>query len=353
MKNEAIHVGDASEVPGQVDPAGVLKTAMRCLLSAMCGLTVNMALICDGAHAQSPGDRATTIVVPFSPGGGTDVLARAIAPKLGDKIGTSVVIENRPGAGAINAAMLTVRAAADGKTLMMASSGEFGINPGLFPKLPYDPLRDFTAVAPVASTPMVMVVHPSSPLKTVVDVVAMAHAQPGKINFGSGGNGSGSHMAAELFLNVTKTRMTHVPYKGSAPSLADLIGTQREMVVFTSLASGAAMIRSGQVRAVAVSSRHRLANLPDVPTFIESGVTGYEIEYWYGLVAPVGLAPELRARLNTAVADILRQPDVMSTLAAQGVRPLVKSPDEFSEFIAADIERWRTVIRSANIKPDQ
>ena len=325
---------------------------MKKIIALVGILTLIVDLLSVPAFAQIASTRATTLVVPFAPGGGTDVLARALAPKMAEMLGTSVIIDNRPGAGGVTAAMLTLRAAPDGKTLMVGSSGEFAINPGLFPKLPYDVSRDFTAVTPIASTPMVLVVHPSSQIRTVKDLVNLAQANPGKINFGSGGNGSGSHMATELFLYSTKTKLTHIPYKGSGPALADLIGTQQDMVVFTSLASGSAMIRSGQVRAVAISSRHRISGYPDVPTFIESGIPGYEMEYWYGMMGPASMSTEIRARIHTVIVNILNQAEIIANLSRQGVQPMNKTPDEFSAFIIDDMERWRALVKSANIKLD-
>jgi len=317
-------------------------------------LALSLALaapICVPAAAQQ--GRPTSLIIPFSPGGGTDILARQIAPRLGDKLGTSVIVDNKPGAAGAIAAQFTARAPADGRTLMVGSVSEIGINPGLYPKLPYDVARDFVPVTPLASTPMVLVVHPGSPIKTARDLVRMAQERPDKVSYASAGVGSGAHMAAELFFYETKIRMTHIPYKGTGAALADIIGSQRELVLFTTVPSATQLARAGQLRIVAISSRERMPQLPDVPTFIETGVPGYVMEYWYGLVAPAGTPADTLRRIHTASQDVLRQPEMIEALGKQGLVPSHRSPEEFAAFIKNDMDRWAAVVKAANITPDQ
>jgi tripartite-type tricarboxylate transporter receptor subunit TctC len=326
---------------------------MKSVLSVAFALAMIGVVGSGPAHGQAASNKPVALIVPFTPGGGTDVLTRIIAPRLAEKLGTSTIVENRPGASGAIAAQFTARSAPDGKTLMIGSTSEIGINPSLYPKLPYDVTRDFVAVTPIAATPMVLVVHPSSPIKTAKDLVTMAQANPGKINFGSAGAGSGAHMAAELFLYATKTKLTHVPYKGVGAALIDLIGTQRDMVVFTTLPSITAFVQSGQLRAVAVSTRQRVSTLPETPTFIESGVPSYEMEYWYGLMAPAATPADISAKLHAAMGEVLRQPAVIASLDKQGLQPATRTPEEFAAFIKADMEKWAAVVKAANIKLDQ
>ena len=219
--------------------------------------------------AQPRADKPMKLMVPFTPGGGTDIIARMMAPKLTEKLGVSVVVENMPGAAGAIAAQYTARAEPDGSTLMVGSTSEIGINPSLYPKLPYNVARDFVPVTPLASTPMVLVVHPSSSIKLAKDLVTLALANPGKVNFASAGIGSGAHLAAELFLYETQTKMSHIPYKGVGAAISDIIGSQRDLVLFTTLPSATPLARSGKLRVVAVSTKERVAVMPEVPTFIE------------------------------------------------------------------------------------
>ncbi|WP_345589558.1 tripartite tricarboxylate transporter substrate binding protein [Verticiella sediminum] len=308
------------------------------------------AVMMPGANAQDLTGRPVTLIVPFSPGGGTDIIARTVAPRLGERLRTSVVVENRPGAAGSIAAQFTARSAPDGHTLMIGSTSEIGINPSLYADLPYDVDRDFIPVTPLASTPMVLVVDPSSPIKTAADLVQLAREQPGALTFASAGVGSGAHLAAELFLHETKTKMTHVPYKGVGQAFADVIGAQKGMVLFTSLPSATALAASGKLRVVAVSTRERTSLMPDVPTFVEAGIPEYVLEYWYGIVAPAGTPAEVLTTLHAQTADTLRQPEVKETLARQGLAPIDLTPEEFSAFVRADMARWAEVVKAAGLK---
>jgi tripartite-type tricarboxylate transporter receptor subunit TctC len=302
--------------------------------------------------AQPRSDKPIKLMVPFTPGGGTDIIARMMAPKLTEKLGVSVVVENMPGAAGAIAAQYTARAEPDGITLMVGSTSEIGINPSLYPKLPYNVARDFAPVTPLASTPMVLVVHPSSSIKSAKDLVTMALANPGKVNFASAGIGSGAHLAAELFLYETQTKMSHIPYKGVGAAISDIIGSQRDLVLFTTLPSATPLARSGKLRVVAISTKERVSVMPEVPTFIESGVYGYVMEYWYGLIAPAAVSADFRMRMHAVASDILRQQDMVANLSKQGLQPTYRSPEECAAFIKNDMERWAAVVKSANITLD-
>ena len=322
---------------------------MHRLNRVLLGFVFGLGCLSSPLLAQPRSDKPIKLMVPFTPGGGTDILARMMAPKLTEKLGVSVVVENMPGAAGAIAAQYTARAEPDGSTLMVGSTSEIGINPSLYPKLPYNVARDFAPVTPLASTPMVLVVHPSSSIKSAKDLVTMALANPGKVNFASAGIGSGAHLAAELFLYETQTKMAHIPYKGVGAAIADIIGSQRDLVLFTTLPSATPLARSGKLRVVAVSTKERVSVMPEVPTVIESGVSGYVMEYWYGLIAPAAVSPDFRKRIHAMASDILRQPDMVANLSKQGLQPTYRSPEEFAAFIKNDMERWAAVVKSANI----
>ncbi len=305
------------------------------------------------AHSQAVSDRPLSIVIPFAPGGGTDVLARMTMPKIAEKLGTVAVIENRSGAAGAIGAQFTARAAPDGKTLMVGSVSEIGINPSIYPKLPYNVDRDFVAVTALAAAPMVLVVSPTSSIKTAGDLVSQAQANPGKINFGSAGTGSGAHMAAELFIYATKIKLTHVPYKGTGAVAADMLGSQKDMIMFAPLPSIAGLVRGGQLKAVAVTGKQRSPAMPDVPTFIESGVNGFDMDYWYGLVAPAGTPADARRKIYEAALDVFSQPEIVANLAKQGLVPTITNEADFAAFVKADMDKWAQVVQSANIKADE
>ncbi|MBI2226420.1 MAG: tripartite tricarboxylate transporter substrate binding protein, partial [Betaproteobacteria bacterium] len=256
------------------------------------------------AQSQTYPAKPVRIIVPFSPGGGTDIVARTVAPKLADRFGQQVVVDNRVGAAGAIGAEITVRSPPDGYTLMVGSTSEIGIGPSLYSKLPYDVLRDLVPVTPLAATPMVLVVHPSMPVRTAKDLVALARARPGQINYGSAGAGSGAHMAAELFRYLTKADIVHVPYKGVAPAMADVIGGQVQ-VLFTTLPSATAFIKAGRLKALGVASPQRASSMPELATMAESGVPGYEMEYWYGFFAPAATPKDILARIHADTTEVL------------------------------------------------
>jgi tripartite-type tricarboxylate transporter receptor subunit TctC len=314
-------------------------------------LAAALALLAGGAAAQGYPSKPVRIVVPFTPGGSTDILARAIGQKLAESFGQQVLIENRPGAGGSIGAEAVARAAPDGYTLLMGHIGTLAVNPSLYPKLGYDVLRDFAPVAWVARVTNVLVVHPSVPARSVPELVKLAREQPGRLRYGSGGNGSAAHLAVEYFKLRTQTDIVHVPYKGTGPAVTDLLGGQIELMM-----SGAPAlmphVRAGKLRALAISSVQRIDLVADLPTIAESGVAGFEAIQWYGLVAPAGTPAPIVARLNAEVNRALATPELQGRLVAEGAEAAPATPREFGAFIAAEIERWRPVIQQAGLKPE-
>jgi len=312
-------------------------------------LLATLALV---AAAQAlPQDRALRIQVPFAPGGGTDILTRIIAPRLAERLAQPVIAENRPGAGGAIAARYTAAAAPDGQTIMMGTISEIAINPNLNPKIGYDIWKDFALVASVAYAPITVVVHPSVPAKSVQELIALARAKPKRLNYGSAGTGSGSHMGAELFSYLARVEMTHVPYKGVGPAIADTVAGQVQLT-FTTVPSVVNFVRSGQLRSLGVASERRAPQLSDVPTFIEAGMPEYLMDYWYCLVAPAATAKEIQARLNGAARDVMRMPEVAASLDKSGLLPLVMTTEEFTAYVRRENERWAAVVRTAGIKTD-
>lgn len=305
------------------------------------------------AYAQSANDKPINVVIPFAPGGGTDVLTRMVMPKVADKLGVTAVIENRPGAAGAIGAQFVARANPDGKTLLVGSVSEIGINPSIYPKLAYSVERDFVALTALAAAPMVLVVHPSSQIKVASDLVKLAKENPGKINFGSAGTGSGAHMAAELFIFETKIKLTHVPYKGTGAVTADMLGQQRDMVLFAPLPAVAGIVRSGQLKAIALTGKQRSSAMPEVPTFIEAGIPGFDMDYWYGLMAPAGTPEQARNALHLAALEVLSRPEMIADLSKQGLVPTITTEKEFAAFVRADMAKWAQVVKAADIKADQ
>jgi tripartite-type tricarboxylate transporter receptor subunit TctC len=295
--------------------------------------------------------RPIRLVVPFTPGGSTDILARALAPRLQQALGQSVVIDNRPGAGGSIGAAEVARAEPDGHTLLMGHIGTLAVNPALYPKLAYDPQRSFAPVAAVARVPNVLVVNAALPVRTLQEFVARARAHPGRMNYSSGGNGSAAHISFEYLKQRTGIFVLHIPYRGTAPSVADLMAGQVD-ATFTGAPAVIGPLRSGRLRALAVSSAQRLASLPEVPTVAESGYPGFEADQWYGVVAPAG-TPTLRIeRLNAEINRALAQPDVAQQLASEGAMAMPGPASAFGELIAREIPRWAAVVKAGNVRPD-
>jgi tripartite-type tricarboxylate transporter receptor subunit TctC len=316
-----------------------------------CALSVLLGCAATAAPAETDyPNRPIRLLVGVVPGGATDILARVIGQKMSEHWGQQVIIDNRPGANQIIAATLTATAAPDGYTIQMIPAG-FAINPSMHRKLPYDPIRDFTAVSMVADVPNIMVVHPSVPVKSVAEFITYARARPGQFSYGSSGVGSPSHMCGELFAIVAKVSLTHVPYKGQGQAIIDLLGGHLKLL-FPSIPSIMQHIKSGRVVPMGVASAKRSSSLPEVPTIAEGGLKGYEVAGWYGVIAPPKMPKPLLAKLNGEINRIISIPDVRQTLTQQGADPLGGTPEEFARAIAIDIEKWKKVVGSAGIQPE-
>jgi tripartite-type tricarboxylate transporter receptor subunit TctC len=291
------------------------------------------------------------IVVPFAAGGSTDILARNIAQRLNDALRGPVIVENRPGGGAVVGADYVAKSIPDGYTLLMGTNTTHAVAPHLYIKLPYNALRDFVAISEIAYNPQFLDVHPSIPVKSVKELIALARARPGQLNYGSAGQGSASHMAMELFRSMARVDMTHVPYKGSGPAMIDVLGGHLAMmfdVVLTTLPH----MKSGKVRVLGVSSLQRVDVAPEVPTIAETGLPGYEALVWFGLFAPAGTPTEIVNRLSTEVGAIVRQPKLRETFVVQGLTPVGSGSSEFAARVGKDHAVWGKVIREAGIKLD-
>lgn len=295
--------------------------------------------------------RSIRLVVPFTPGGSSDILARALAQELTKAWGQPVVIDNVPGAGGALGADRVAKAAPDGYTLLMGHIGTLAVNPLIYPRLPYDPVKSFTPVAWMANVPNVLVVHPSVPARTVKELIALAKAWPGQLNYSSGGNGSAAHLAMEYLKLQSQTFMVHVPYRGAAPAVQDLVAGQVQLL-FTGAPVLLPFIKSGQLRALAVSSRQRLEVLPTVPTVTESGYPGFEADQWYGVVAPAGTPADIVRKLNAQINQALGSAELKNRLQSEGAVAMPNSPEAFGTLIARELERWRPVVQAGRIKPD-
>ena len=306
------------------------------------------------AWAQTSTGKALRLVVPFTPGGSTDILARALAPKLAVALGQTVLIDNKPGAGGSLGAAEVAKAEPDGNTLLMGHIGTLAVNPAMYPKLPYDPVKSFAPVAGVARVPNVLVVPAASTAKTFQAFIESVRAQPGRFSFSSGGNGSAAHITMELLKLRCHLFMLHIPYRGTAPSVTDLMAGQVD-ATFTGAPALLPHVRSGRLRALAVSSPQRLAALPDVPTVAETGVAGaagFEADQWYGVVAPAGTPAALVARLNAEINKALALPDVAAQLAVEGALPMAGTPAAFGQLIAREIPRWAEVVKAGQVRPE-
>jgi tripartite-type tricarboxylate transporter receptor subunit TctC len=295
-------------------------------------------------------DKIIKIVVPFAPGGGTDVVTRTLAQEMAKELGVSVIIENKPGAGTIIGTQSVAASDADGYTLLMGTFAN-AVNPSLYAKLPYDQHRDFAPVALVARSFNIVVVNPASPIKSIADLIAVAKAEPDKLSYGTYGTGTSAHLAGELFKHMAGVNLTTIPYKGAAPAITDLIGGQIQ-VMFTTVASAAPLIEGGQLRALAVTSAERSPAFPDLPTVSEAGVPGYDAEAWYGLFAPAKTPPDIVDRLNKAAAAAVKAESFKKLAVSEGLVLVASPPNELDRYFAVEEERWRKVIQDAGVKAE-
>ncbi|PZU36614.1 MAG: LacI family transcriptional regulator [Acidovorax sp.] len=304
-----------------------------------------------GALAQNFPTKPITIIVPFSAGGTTDILARIVGQGLTTELGQSVVVDNKPGAGGNIGGSLAAKAAADGYTLFMGTVGTHAINQSLYKKMPFDPVKDFAPLSRVATVPNLLVAHPSQPFKTVKEMIAYAKANPGKITFGSPGSGASPHVSGELFKSMTGTDLLHIPYKGSAPAMTDLLGGQTS-VMFDNMPSAIQHVRSGKLRPIAVTTAKRSPELPDVPTIAEAGVPGYEATSWFGMFAPAGTPKPVLDKLHAALIKVLNQADVKKKIAEQGGDVVAETPEQFAAFIKAESVKWGKVVKESGATAD-
>lgn len=309
-------------------------------------LLSSAALLAAGAHAQAT---PTRILVGAPAGGSTDTLARTLAAELGRLLGRTVIVENRPGAGGNIAADAVAKAAPDGNTLLMSFTSH-AINASLYPSLPFDPVRDFTPLTCVATSPSVLVAHPSVPAKDVRELIALAKAKPGKLNFAIGAVGSSLHLAGDLFKMQSGVFIVNIPYRGTAPAIQDVIAGQVELM-FAAIGTAQAQVKAGKLKALGVTSARRLPALPDVPAIAEV-LPGYESSAWFGLFGPARMTPELTRRISDAARQAIATPDVRKRLESEGSVPVGNSPEEFSKFVQGEIQRWARVVKFSGAKPE-
>jgi tripartite-type tricarboxylate transporter receptor subunit TctC len=303
------------------------------------------------AAAQDYPNKAIRFIMPYPIGGSIDIAGRMVAQRLADNLGQGVVVDNRTGAGGVVGTETAARAAPDGYTLLMGGTGTLALSPSLQKNLPYDPNRDFTPVTLLVTIPYVVVVNPGLRANSIRELIALAKAKPGEINYGSGGNGSAPHLAAELFKTMADVRITHVPYKGSTPAITDTMSGQVQLT-FTGIPSAIAYIKAGRLRAIGVTSAKRTAALPEVPTIAESGVAGYEVNPWFGVLLPARAATPLVTRINTEILKVLQLPATRERFAAEGFEAAGNTPAQFGAYIRAEQVKWAKVIKDANIKAD-
>lgn len=334
-------------------PAHSLFRRRACALLVFCGFALATAAATPDARAQTAAFPAKPVrlVVPFPPGGPLDTVGRAIAQKLTEAWGQSVVVDNRPGAGGNIGADLVAKSAPDGYTVVMGALSTHAVNPSLYPTMPYDAAKDFAPITLVAVTPNVLVVNPALPVRTVKELIAYAKANPGKLSFGSGSNGSAGHLAGELLKADAGIDMVHIPYKGAAPAMQALLAGDTQLM-FDNLASATAQVKAGKLRALAVTTAQRSKLAPDLPTMAEAGVPGFDISTWFGLLAPAGTPAEVIAKWNTDTVKILNSTDMRERLTAQGAEAAPTTPAEFAQFIGRELAKYARIVKVSGAKVD-
>lgn len=303
------------------------------------------------ANADAYPAKTIRIIAPFPPGGPADILSRIIAGKLSQSWGQQVIVENRPGAGGNIGAEAAAKSEPDGYTLLLGFVGTHAINPSLYAKMPYDNVKDFEPVAQVATVTIVLVVHPSVAASSVKELIALARAKPGQLAFGSPGNGTPQHLAGELFNAMAGVDMLHVPYKGAVPALTDLLGGRISMI-FSSMPPALPHVHNGKLRALGVTSLERTPAAPELPTIAESGVPGYVVNNWYGILAPRGTPKEVVAKLNAEIVKIMKMPDVKENLSAQGAESFTSTPEQFATYIKDETAKWAKIVKSSGARID-
>ncbi len=313
------------------------------------GLAILAGVVSYPAVAQDYPTKPIRMIVGFPPGGGADFVARLVSQKIGDAFNQQVIVDNRAGANGIIASELTAKSPPDGYTLLLGVSATHAINPNMYSTLPYDAVKDYSPVSEVALTPLILVVPPSLPVKDVQELIKLAKARPGELNFASAGTGNVTHLAGELFKSTTGTNIVHVPYKGSAPAIVDLMAGQVAMY-FDTMPSSLPHVRGGKLKALAVTSAKRSQAAPDIPTVAESGVPGFETTSWFGVLAPANTSPKIVDILYREIAKTMNTPEAINRMKGQGLDPVLNTPAEFAAVIKKDIRQWAMVIKEANIK---
>lgn len=307
--------------------------------------------VCAGsAFAQNYPAKPVRLVLPYPPGGGTDVIARPLAQKLTEQLGQQVIVDNRGGANGNIGMEFVAKSPPDGYTLLFALTAQYAVNPTLYPKLPYDPVRDYAPISLLANAPYLLVVHPSIPAKSVKELIALLKSRPGQLAYSSSGNGSGAHLAGEMLRSLARVEMTHVPYKGAGPAMPDLMAGQVQLSFVTYTAAGP-HIKTGRLRALGVTTAKRSPTLPDLPAIGET-VEGYDSAVWYGFAAPAGTPADIVSKLNTEVLRVLAAPDFRNRITLEAVAPIGTTPDEFASFIKSEIVRWAKVVKDSGARID-
>jgi len=303
------------------------------------------------ALAQTYPTKPVRMIVPYPPGGGTDIFARIVGAKLGEALGQQMVIEQRPGAAGVLGADAAAKAAPDGYTVLIGQASNLAINQHLMKKLPYDPVRDFAPITLIASSPNLLVVHPSLPVRSIKDLVTLAKTKPGAINYASSGNGSPGHLAAEYFKKLAQVNIVHIPYKGATPALIDVVAGQASLY-FTSPVAAQPYVQSGRLRQIAVTSAKRFAPLPDVPAVAESGYKDVDISSWWGLLVPAATSRQIVMRLNAETVKVLAQPEMKERLTGQGAGVVTSTPEEFAAHIKTEIANWGRIVAASGARVD-
>jgi tripartite-type tricarboxylate transporter receptor subunit TctC len=323
----------------------------RLLLSSLASLALLPGITQAQATPSNYPVKSVRWIVPFAPAGPTDLMSRAVAEKLSQRLGQSFVIDNRPGAGGNIGAEVVAHSAPDGYTLMIGHVGTHAINASLYPKLAFDPIRDFTPISLIATLPLALVLHPSVPAKDARELIAYAKTKPGQLNFASAGNGGPTHLTGELLKSMAAINIVHVPYKGNAAALTDLVAGRVQMM-FSNMLTSMPHVRAGKLRAIAVSSPSRSPQAPNLPTIAESGVPGFSSVPWYGALGPAGLPRPILEKLSTEIAQAVTQPDMRERFVNQGVDLQASTPAEFAVLIKSELVKWRKVVREAGAKVD-
>lgn len=321
--------------------------ALNCCAAALLACAAVPGVVC----AQSYPTKPVRWVVPFPPGGGTDTISRTLAQKLSEAWGQQVVIDNRPGSGGTIGLAIATKLPADGYHIVLGQLANMGIAPALYPKLPYDPVKDLQPVTLVLTSPLILVVHPSVPVKNTKELVALAKRTPGGLTFGTPGNGTTGHLGIEILQHAAGVRMTHVPYKGAAPAFTGLLSGEIALYL-SSVPPALPMMKAGRVRAIGVTSAKRMPSQPDIPTISETGLPGYEVTNWYGVMMPAGVPKDILAKVNADLVKILKQPEVQQRFAGEGGDISANTPGEFATFIRNEIAKWAKAVKASGAKVD-